>query len=303
MSRCFMRVNYCSFQSFDQDCDRMYRPSGSGDYLFLLLHTEMAFRLPEGAFQTHPGACILYTPGTPQDYQALRTFKNSYVHFSAPADLVESFHLPENALFYPEAVSEIDRQIQSIYQAFIKRRQYYEAELDSLLENLLVLAARSLDQSPDNPQSSLLEETFQSIRLAMLSSCERPWTIQQLSQMAGMEKSQFYRYYHQFFHISPGNDLIQARIQRAQYLLTNQAAQIKQVAAQCGFSEATHFSRQFRRCTGMSPREYAGKCSRQNQKANADSFSVSASALFKAAPPSQRPPVPVSRQSHFTPKA
>ena len=309
MTRTFMTVNYCNFQYFNRDCDRIYRPSGSGDYLFLLLHTEMAFRLPSGAFQNRPGACILYTPGTPQDYQALRTFKNSYVHFSAPEDLVESFHLPENTLFYPEAVSEIDRQIQSIYQALIKRRQYYEAELDSLLENLLVLTARSLDQSPDNSRSPLLEETFQSIRLAMLSSCQQSWTIQQLSQMASKKKSQFYRYYHQFFHISPGSDLIQARIQRAQYLLTNQAAQIKQIAAECGFSDATHFSRQFKRCTGTTPREYALKCSHQNQKANADSISVSALAPLNhinlsqeqasrknhaAAPPSERPPVPVS---------
>ena len=95
MARTLMTVNYCNFQYFNRDCDRIYRPGGSGDYLFLLLHSEMAFRLPEGAFQNRPGACILYTPGTPQDYQALRTFKNSYVHFSAPEDFVKSFCLPE----------------------------------------------------------------------------------------------------------------------------------------------------------------------------------------------------------------
>lgn len=300
MPRQLMTVNYCNFQYFNRDCDRIYRPHGSGDYLFLLLHSEMAFRLPGGAFQNRPGACILFTPGTSQDYQALKTFKNSYVHFSAPEDFVESFPLPQNTLFYPKAVQKIDQQIQAIHQVFLKRDRCYEAELDSLLEQLFVYTVRNLESSPDAQHSSLLENTFQEIRLAMVSSCEKPWSIRQLSQMAGMEKSQFYRYYQQFFHISPGNDLIQARIQRAQYLLTNQAAQIQQIAVECGFSEATHFSRQFKRCIGMSPREYAAKCRRQNLKFHSSSASDPNFAsgqlgkTFPAAPPSEQPPVPIS---------
>ncbi len=303
MHRSFMTVNYCNYQYFNRDCDRIYRPCGSGDYLFLLLHSEMAFRLPDGAFQNRPGACILYTPGTSQDYQALKTFKNSYVHFSAPDELMQFFPIPGNTLFYPDNVQEIDRQIQAIYQAFLRRDRFFEAELDSLLEGLLVLAARSRAESPDTRQSFPLADTFQEIRLAMLSSCEKPWTIRQLSQMAGMEKSQFYRYYHQFFHISPGNDLIQARIQRAQYLLTNQAAQIQQIAAECGFSEATHFSRQFKRCTGMSPREYAAACGQpgrewdgggDEQRSGTAGGQWSKEPGRKAAPPSETPPVPRS---------
>lgn len=304
MARTLMTVNYCNFQYFNRDCDRIYRPGGSGDYLFLLLHSEMAFRLPEGAFQNRPGACILYTPGTPQDYQALKTFKNSYVHFSAPEDFVKSFCLPENTLFYPEAVQEIDRQIQAIHQAFLRRDRYCEAELDSLLEQLFVRTARSLESFPDENHASLLEDTFQEIRLAILSSCEKPWTIRQMSQMAGMEKSQFYRYYQQFFHISPGNDLIQARIQRAKYLLTNQAAQIQQIAVECGFSEATHFSRQFKRCTGMSPRQYAAGYSGPSladtpfaRKNPASAGAAAPSFRHPAAPPSECPPVPASRKN------
>ena len=264
----------------------------------------MAFRLLEGAFQNRPGACILYTPGTPQDYQALKTFKNSYVHFSAPKDFVKSFCLPENTLFYPEAVQEIDRQIQAIHQAFLRRDRYCEAELDSLLEQLFVRTARSLESFPDENHASLLEDTFQEIRLAILSSCEKPWTIRQMSQMAGMEKSQFYRYYQQFFHISPGNDLIQARIQRAKYLLTNQAAKIQQIAAECGFSEATHFSRQFKRCTGMSPRQYAAGYSGPSladtlfaRKNPASAGAAAPSFRHPAAPPSECPPVPASRKN------
>lgn len=297
MPRSLMTVNYCNFQYFNQDCDRIYRPCGSGDYLFLLLHSEISFRLPEGIYQSRPGACILYTPGTPQDYQAIKTFKNSYIHFSAPEDFVQSFSFPENSLFYPETIQEIDHLIRDMQRIFLKRNCYYEMELDSLLERLFVYIARGLKPFPKEGCTSLMENTFQEIRLSMISTCEKPWTIHQMSQMAGMEKSQFYRYYQTFFHISPGNDLIQARIQRAKYLLTNQATQIQQVAAECGFSEASHFSRQFKRYTSMSPRKYAATFSTLPQLNLLPAVAVSTS---PCAPPSECPPVPLSKQQPYS---
>ena len=195
--------------------------------------------------------------------------------------------------------------------ALQRRAGYIRREADrmrGLVLDMLELArsrtARSLESFPDENHASLLEDTFQEIRLAILSSCEKPWTIRQMSQMAGMEKSQFYRYYQQFFHISPGNDLIQARIQRAKYLLTNQAAQIQQIAAECGFSEATHFSRQFKRCTGMSPRQYAAGYSGPSladtpfaRKNPASAGTAAPSFRHPAAPPSECPPVPASRKN------
>ena len=39
------QVNYCEYNRSNADCDRIYRPGGSGDYLLLLLKTPMKCRL------------------------------------------------------------------------------------------------------------------------------------------------------------------------------------------------------------------------------------------------------------------
>ena len=55
------------------------------------------------------------------------------------------------------------------------------------------------------------------------------------------------------------NDLIQARIDAAKSALTGQDISISEVAERLGYANATHFSRQFRQRTGISPRGYAHK--------------------------------------------
>jgi len=55
------------------------------------------------------------------------------------------------------------------------------------------------------------------------------------------------------FHISCGNDIIQSRIIHAKNLLTETSLSIGEIAEQCGYKSAIHFSRQFKQHTGVSP--------------------------------------------------
>ncbi|MFQ9150566.1 MAG: hypothetical protein ACLR6B_02680 [Blautia sp.] len=75
------QVNYCEYNRSNADCDRIYRPGGSGDYLLLLLKTPMKCRLKGKLEISGENAFLLYAPGEVQDYQAVQKFRNSYVHF------------------------------------------------------------------------------------------------------------------------------------------------------------------------------------------------------------------------------
>lgn len=60
-----MTLNFCEYNRFNQDYDRICRPSGSGDYLFLLLKTPMKVYLEDKLHITKENACILYTRRRP----------------------------------------------------------------------------------------------------------------------------------------------------------------------------------------------------------------------------------------------
>lgn len=251
-------LNYCEFNRSNFDCDRIYRPGGSGDYLFLLLKTPMKVYLNDQLFISRANACILYTPGYCQHYQAVRKFRNSYMHFSTDSDFEGRYLIPVNQLLYPDNFQQLDSLLQEIQQEYLSKQPYYEKRLENLTEEIFLQIGRSLIKpSYENfPESSTLLQTFQNLRLQMLQTCENDWTIQKLCRESNMAKSQFYHYYKLFFQTTPKAELLQARMDKSRTLLTNEALQVQQVAALCGFSNIQHFSRYFKEWYHCSPKEY-----------------------------------------------
>jgi AraC-like DNA-binding protein len=58
------------------------------------------------------------------------------------------------------------------------------------------------------------------------------------------------------FGVSPIDDLIDARVNRAEYMLTHLTSTIKQIAKECGFNSEEHFSRVFYSRRGCSPGKF-----------------------------------------------
>lgn len=251
-------LNFCEYNRSNSDYDRIFRPEGSGDYLFLLFKTPMKVYLGGQLTVTRENACIFYTPGNPQHYQAVRKFRNSYVHFSCGENLAERFGLPCNEIFYPNDCQEIDRCIRKLQHEYLAKEAFSRDYEYALLCQLMITATRELRSTDAGSSSdSELYSLFQKIRLEMLTNYEKPWTTEKLCAMANLEKSQFYSCYRNFFDSTPHADLNQLRLEKAKNLLTNEALPVQQVALLCGFSNLSHFSRYFRKNCGCSPSEWA----------------------------------------------
>ena len=94
-------IQFCEYNYSNPDYDQIYRPNGSGDYLFLLFKTPMKVYLDKRLSISKENACILYAPGYEQHYKAVHRFRNSYLHFSCKADLKKQYGIPLNTVFYP----------------------------------------------------------------------------------------------------------------------------------------------------------------------------------------------------------
>lgn len=85
----------------------------------------------------------------------------------------------------------------------------------------------------------------------------------ELSKMACMSKSVFYRAFTNEFGIPPAQMVLQEKIRYAKRLLASENMNIKEVCFAAGFSDPNYFSRAFRKIEGMSPGEYKNKVSRE----------------------------------------
>ena len=251
-------INYCGYQTHNPKYSTIFRPNGTNDYLFLLVLSPMEFLFTkEQKIEAATGACILFPPGTYQNYRAKKDFFNSYVHFSCPDGFVSGYSLPENQLFYPEFTDEINWLLKQLHQEFVTKLTGSEELSDLYIRQLLILLHRynHNENIPVLQQKDLYLE-MSNLRVQMIDSCEKEWRMDDFCEILNMGKSQFYKYYREFFNCSPKEELINARLQKATYLISNEAMSMKEAAFASGFQNITHFNRIFKKYYACSPSEY-----------------------------------------------
>ncbi|MDH6363739.1 AraC-like DNA-binding protein [Enterococcus sp. PF1-24] len=253
-----MNVVYCGFLTHNIDQDVIYRPQGLQRYLLLVVLSPMAFLFADGKKQqAKPGACLIYTPNTYQHYYAEGPFFNSFIEFTSPYLLEEKYQLPYNQLFYPENYEAINQGIKKIQQEFLNQFPHKDEMIHLQVEEILIQLERNFQKSQLSAKYNQdLYQELLSLRQQMLANCQQPWTIQQLSQMAKIGKSQFHKLYKELFFSTPKEDLIQARLQKALFEMTNNSLTIKQAAYKAGFQNINHFNRLFKAKFHCSPSQY-----------------------------------------------
>lgn len=85
---------------------------------------------------------------------------------------------------------------------------------------------------------------------------ELNWNLGELARRLNVSKSYVQKLYQVHFGVSYLDDLIGARIRMAQELLTSTDLRIGEIAEACGYSNETHFMRQFKEKTGVTPTAY-----------------------------------------------
>jgi AraC-like DNA-binding protein len=107
------------------------------------------------------------------------------------------------------------------------------------------------DELPDGTASSL-----EPVLACMRDHYQQVITNRQLAAVARMSLRAFERQFLASFHLTPQKYLRKLRLRIASRTLmaTNQA--LSEIALKCGFADQSHFTREFRRQFGRTPREY-----------------------------------------------
>jgi len=103
---------------------------------------------------------------------------------------------------------------------------------------------------------SRINKTFDYIE----SNLEKPMTLAELATVANFSKFHFSRIFHSIVGETPFQFIIRVRIEKAATLiLTNKNESISEIAYQCGFSDISIFSRNFKSYFQISASQYRAK--------------------------------------------
>ena len=103
---------------------------------------------------------------------------------------------------------------------------------------------------------------FGAVLVCMREHYGSPISNERLARLAHMSVRAFERKFQSCFHLTPQAYLRKLRMRMASHALVYGNQPLSHVAASCGFSDQSHFTREFRRHFGETPREYRKRYAR-----------------------------------------
>ena len=233
------------------------RPNGLREYTFLYFFNSVELLVDGEYITTQPGSLIIYDVNTPQWFCSSTALQHDWMHMTGevPASL-KRVGLELNRLYHLPHGQFITSIIWEIESELLTGGTFCREMIDLKYQELLIRLARSCAEEALPVVEPLVEEKFRTIRLHMLARLEEDWSVERLAQIAYLSPSRFYAIYRAVFHISPTADLIHARIDRAKRRLCDTDVPIRQVAESVGYQNTTHFCRQFKQLSGITPKQF-----------------------------------------------
>ncbi len=207
------------------------------------------------------GSIIVLEPNKKHSYYCKEELIHHWIHIEGKdfSNLLTHYNITKNTLYiphYPNEFSQIFRQIQLCYHSLDPYRdEYLKIKIKEFVLRLAMQA--NFQNSTCNIGYDLIIR-LRELRQNMFENPKLDWNIATMANHVFISESYLYQVYKKYFGITPNRDLINMRIERACILLIDQLP-IKDVAEQCGYSNISHFCRQFKQVMGCSPNQYRKK--------------------------------------------
>ncbi|MBV8352791.1 MAG: AraC family transcriptional regulator [Verrucomicrobia bacterium] len=162
-------------------------------------------------------------------------------------------------------IDSLRREFRRILRLMIRRPLVLDALLNAAVSEILAMLFENRQAEPLESFGGL-PEIAADVREAFTKMAlypDRPWRVAELAQFCGLSEPHFYRKFKQATGSTPIDWLRRERINHARRRLLESNDPIKQVAEQVGYNDAFFFSRDFKRYTGVAPKNYRSQHMRE----------------------------------------
>ena len=201
------------------------------------------------------GDCIIHRKGDKIIHGPLRDdeqFINDWLYFESDEDLSS---LPYDVLITADQDEVIGELIEYILLEKTDSDKRSKRLISETIYRITTILERAHERSEKDSSSDAIR--FRNARRYILTHFSENWTLAKMAALTGYSVSRFSAKYHEYFSMSPMDDLLDKRFKTAKKMLLLPTYKIGEIASMCGFSSIHYFSRFFKSHTGLSPNEYS----------------------------------------------
>ena len=235
------------------------RPKGNPYYIFIHFKTPVTYAIDGREMKLSPGACVICPPNTWSTIYSEGQLIHDWMHLTGGvAEMLEAYSLVCGEVYYVRDSAYISRLVQSLEREFYSSMPYKSDLIEAKLREMFIHIAREAgDGETGEDVKADVYEAFKRLRISAFANIADDPSVADMARDVHLSESRFHAVYKQIFGISPKNDLIIARIERAKNLLEQNKYNNSEIAAMTGYTNEYHFIRQFKKIEGITPKEYA----------------------------------------------
>jgi AraC family transcriptional regulator len=209
-------------------------------------------KIGTGLFAREPSALVFYPPDVSHSEEHLADGR----HFLVEIDLTGLERVTEYGACLNEPVALGDNAsawlAARMYKEFRERDKFSGLALESISTELLIAASRRHLQTFERKPPRWLKK----VKECLHESFSTPPSLNELAGVVGVHPTHLTRVFRQFEACTVGDYIRRIRIEQARRKILTSNDSLVEIALDAGFADQTHFTRSFRRVTGMTPTEF-----------------------------------------------
>jgi len=139
-----------------------------------------------------------------------------------------------------------------MYKEFSERDEFSSIALESISTELLIAASRRENSRGERQPPPWLEK----VKEFLHENFSAPPCLSELAKAVNVHPTHLARVFRQFERCTVGDYIREVRINYARQRMLTSNEPLVEIALAAGFADQTHFTRSFKRVTGMTPTEF-----------------------------------------------
>lgn len=245
-----------------EHCQPEYEIHRTGfDYLGIefVAQGEGSLRLNGVDYALTPGTLFAYGPGIPQDIttDSEQTMVKYFVDFAGTRgeELLHEFGPEPGQVLRTTSPGEVLAVFDDIIRCGLKQSRH-QSRIGALLVEYLI-AKIGESSIPHGAAHSAAFENYRRCHQVIEEGWMRLHSLNEIADECHIDPAYLCRLFKRFDHVTPYQYLLRLKMSHAAALLQTPGTSVQQVADALEFGDVFHFSRVFRKITGLTPAKFA----------------------------------------------